>query len=704
MLGTALLAVVIAPPALAQPPAAPEPLRLRVLCLYDGTEGTGPARGPLHEMLELPANHLGLRFDYHDVARGLPDDAAMERYRGIATWFADGALPGAERYLRWLVRQLAAGRRALVIGQLGAAVEASTGEPVDPALLAAAYRALGLLYTPASTENPLLIELQHAVEPLVAFERRLEGELHWFDGLAASAPGSQVLLRLRRRDRRDVRCDAVVITPRGGFVAPGYEIWVDPEPPHGAQWRVDPWALLGAAFALQGLPRPDPTTRTGARLAYAQIDGDGFASPSLAVPGQMCARVIYERILRPFAFPTTVGLIAAPLDPDGPAFAGQPELELARAIFALPHVEPATHTYSHPFDWQQGNRAFAAPWAGHDPVAEVERSVQVLERHICPPGREVRAVLWSGAANPPAAAVAAAARLGLPNLGGGLTRRDAAQPSASELRPYARWAGEHLQVHAATANESDFTGGWRGPFDGFRHVTQTWEWTGAPRRTHAVALYYHFYSGEHRASLAALEHAIAWLRGHMHELFPVPASQYARTVEGFVGAELYRLPDGGWSIRNRGALATLRFDGERRHVDLERSRGVLGFAHQRGALYVHLDERTAEPVVYLSESAPARPWLELATVPVYALRCEERSELELEIEGAPWCRLVLAGLRPQASYEIIVRAARSPADSAPPARAFARAADAHGRLELAPAGRGRLVLQLALSPRQGESR
>ena len=47
---------------------------------------------------------------------------------------------------------------------------------------------------------------------------------------------------------------------------------------------------------------------------------------------------------------SSVGAVAADLDP---AWEGTPEsLAVARALYALPQVEAAIHTYSHPLDWR----------------------------------------------------------------------------------------------------------------------------------------------------------------------------------------------------------------------------------------------------------------------------------------------------------------------------------------------------------------
>ena len=57
--------------------------------LYNAVEGARPKTAWLNEVhawAQMPLNWLGLVVDYHDVARGLPDEAQMGRYRGVLTW------------------------------------------------------------------------------------------------------------------------------------------------------------------------------------------------------------------------------------------------------------------------------------------------------------------------------------------------------------------------------------------------------------------------------------------------------------------------------------------------------------------------------------------------------------------------------------------------------------------------------------------
>ena len=131
-------------------------------------------------------------------------------------------------------------------------------------------------------------------------------------------------------------------------------------------------------------------------------------------------------------------------------------------------------------------------------------------------------------------------------------------------------------------------------------------------------LYYHYYSGERVASLAALHYAHEWvLRQPLARLF---TSEYLAIVEGFRTARIARTAE-GWRVWNHGALGTVRFDETRAHLDLARSSGVLGYLHHQGALYVHL-AGPGPAVIVLGERPPSSAYLVQASHRVTAWKRE----------------------------------------------------------------------------------
>ena len=128
-----------------------------------------------------------------------------------------------------------------------------------------------------------------------------------------------------------------------------------------------------------------------------------------------------------------------------------------------------------------------------------------------------------------------------------------------------------------------------------------------PRRRQAEAAGllwggYHFgtrqYSGEKQAALKTVRELLQLAR--KSDVIPMPASEYAGMADDFFTTSIEQTGLFNWTIRNRGTLATVRFDdADLLAVDVAASIGVLGGNRHAGALYVSLDPAVAEPVVAL---------------------------------------------------------------------------------------------------------
>ncbi|MBM3542684.1 MAG: hypothetical protein FJX51_11615, partial [Alphaproteobacteria bacterium] len=117
-----------------------------VLGLYDG--GLVPYRfSQIHQMAEMPLNHLGLVVRPHDVREPLPPIERMPEVRGVLTAFTmDAAFADPETYLAWIERALAAGKRVVVLNYVGVD-RARDGRAVPPARVNRAFAGLGLRFT-----------------------------------------------------------------------------------------------------------------------------------------------------------------------------------------------------------------------------------------------------------------------------------------------------------------------------------------------------------------------------------------------------------------------------------------------------------------------------------------------------------------------------------------------------------------------------
>ena len=552
----------------------------RILVLYNSKETPSLNYTPAHNYLAMPLNHMGYIVDYADANAELPKNIRADRYAGIVTWFSGGLEAAARPVARWLSERIGEGMPVAVVG--------SFGFPVD----SSAPKAFGFVATPPSRKGALRIVRQ---DPMMGFETPPR--------LALRQP---VPLQLADRDARplvelnDDKQQAYVggaLTRWGGFILDPFVLFEMAEADQ-FRWVVDPFAFLSQALRLPAIPVPDVTTENGRRLFFSHIDGDGF--PSVAeLPGRpFAAEALLKDILEKYRVPTTVSVIESEVAPDGLYPKLSPQLEaIARRIFALPHVEIASHTYSHPFLWdlaaKHGTLAGDAEEYYHldipgykmDLHREIVGSVDYIRRRLAPPDKPVNILLWSGDTSPGADALGIVDQAGLLNMNGGDTWITRSAPTLTAVRSLGIEKDGHLQVFAPITNENIYTNLWRGPYYGYERAIETFEMTGSPRRLKPVDIYYHFYSASKAAGLKALHKAFDWAQGQ--PLFPLFASEYIRKVQDFHSMALAR-DEGGWRVRGDGNLRTLRLPAALGRPDIDHADSVAGFMPAQEGSYLHL--------------------------------------------------------------------------------------------------------------------
>lgn len=546
--------------------------------------------------LSLPLNFLGysVRPVAADVA--LPQGPLEGIYAGIILWLEKPAAPETqERLWRWLLRRKAEAVPIVFAGGFGF--------PPDRRHLAS----FGLTIT--SGHKPAGRITHVSADPAYfGFETPPLPDLDSFFPLRADSGGAVAVLQLEN-DHGQWQ-DAAAVTPWGGYVLDPYLVMESRSPLEGeiqTLWQLNPFTFLRAALRHGDIPVPDITTRSGRRVLTIHIDGDGFVNRS-RVPGhygRFAGQVMETEILRRYPLPTNVSFIAAEFTDDGLYPRLAPALRrIARRILALPWVEPATHTYSHPFEWQAlerhpelsaGTAASAhlpygynlkVPGYRFDPWMETVGSARLIEKLLAPPGKRVTTVNWSGDTNPGIPSLSAACRAGLLNINGGSKPVLRRRPSLTNLPGNGVWKGACFQVFAPQANENDFTQLWQGPYFGFRNLIHSLQLTGSPRRLKAAHIYYHFYSAERPAALKALKTVYRWALGQ--PLHPLRTSTYIRSVLDFERLVIAR-QDGHWLVRNYGDMLTLRLPPSLGHPNLASSRNVAGYTRAgNGEIYVHL--------------------------------------------------------------------------------------------------------------------
>ncbi|MGI9287210.1 MAG: polysaccharide deacetylase family protein, partial [Pseudomonadales bacterium] len=412
--------------------------------------------------------------------------------------------------------------------------------------------------------------------------------------------------------------DAVGLSWWGGYALSPFPIMSIPDE-QGSRWVLDPIQFFQRALQLQPFPIPETTTRYGRRLMLVHVDGDGFpsrvefadASAKIEYAGEM----LLDDILGHYTIPTTVSIIEGEIGGAGLYPKLSKRLEHAsKSIFALPHVEIASHSYSHPFAWQpaytQGVKQPQLPIPGYTftpdrLVREIKGSVHYIDQQLAPPNKSTKVFLWTGDCNPSTEALRLAYNQGLANMNGGDTIITKQNNSLTAVAPLGIQKGRYLQVYAPNQNENMYTNLWKGPFYGYQQVIETFQLTELPRRYKPINIYYHTYSASKKASLTALHKVYDWaLAQPVNHIF---ASEYVQLVQDF-SRMVVTQSKSGWQLLNLETATEIRVPQSAGYPDLHASQGVIGYVDHGSERYVHLDQ-SRSPFLVLTPDGPTQPFL-----------------------------------------------------------------------------------------------
>lgn len=638
---------------------AARPVLREVLAVYDSRHERIPSETRIHKFAEMPLNFLGLEVRYVDVNGPLPDATELKRYRGIVSWLVE-PLAKPVPYLQWLDRATEAGNRLVLMSEL-APPETEQMRPLANRVL----KRLGLQMSGEYVNITMKAKVTVSDPAMIGFERPLDKALPDFQGMTAVSPDIKVHLAIEAPVRDHTVTSALVVTgPGGGYASDEYAAYYDGNTDR-LRWIVNPFEFLKRSLGVERFPIPDVTTLSGRRIYFSHIDGDGWNNVS-EIEGYRQGQVLSSEVIAKEAIeaypdlPITVGLIAGDVDT---SIGGTTDAaRIARRIYALPQVEVASHTYTHPFEWDffehydrkaeldmidKAHRPHQSLWdklrvaavrlSGREPSSErfnkyiagsadlprsymrnpfdldmeIKGSLATAEK-LAPPGKKAKIMLWSGDTVPFEAAVKATREAGVRNMNGGDTRLDEEYPSVFYVPPISRPVGKQRQIYAGNSNENTYTNFWHGPYYGFFNLENTLRNTETPRRLKPFNVYYHMYMGEKAASLASLKHFLDLAR--KSDVTPITASHYASIADDFFAAEIEQIGVQSWALTRRGAMQTVRFDdADELVVDRAASVGVIGATRKNTALYVALDAAEPRAVVTLrartavdAEQHPAR--------------------------------------------------------------------------------------------------
>ncbi len=614
-----------------------EVLPRKVLFVYAARQGNELNLQTGHQVLETPLNYLGYTAEYARVDEPLPPPPLNGRYAAIVSWLSGEEARGTE-FPQWIKTQLEHGMRYVALEGFGFTP--------DPQFL----ELMGLEAVNGSGKAE--VRIAHR-EPIVGFEHEPLIPAGAYGGYRVPADsGGAPILRFAAGE--DYAADAAAWTRAGGFVfAPNALVEVP-----GAsysRWVVQPVEFLRRALAMPEMPVPDVTTENGRRLMLVHIDGDGFPSRAELPGTPLAGEALRREVLEKYRVPTTMSVIQGEISPRGLFKSLAPVMEAeARKIFALPYVELASHSLSHPFFWKRlvdgerpekpGTMNLALPGYEFDLRAEIPGSIEYINQTLAPAGKRAQLMLWTGDCIPPEAALKVAYDSGLLNMNGGDTVITRSRNSWTLIAPLGVRKGQYFQVYAPNQNENVYTNEWTGPFYGFERVIETFELTESPYRFKPINIYYHTYAVTKQASLRALHKIYQWALSQ--QVMNVYSTEYVRKVLDFNRAVVARdWSNDGWRIRAAGDLRTLRLPAQGPRPDLVRSRNVAGAVDGPSARYVHL---SGDDVFLKLGAAQELPALHSANGRLIEWSRAQRSiraafsahvPLEVEFDAAAGCTL-----------------------------------------------------------------
>ncbi len=567
-----------------------EAMPRRVLVVHDTSFDGEAHSSPAQQSIVMPIQYLGYRVDLLDITRErLPEGVLSDRYAGVVAWLESSESGENASWTEFATRLLDQRVPLALFNTPGFSIAGRLGTRMG-------FRGLDTRLV-----APMTIAQR---DPMMGFEwepRPVRQSV-----LALQAPaGSRSLLRVR--DARGQEVDGAAITPWGGFAFRPFTL----ETLGGdnfSRWVIHPIEFVRQALRLPAMPVPDPTTETGRRLLMIHIDGDGFPSRAEIPGAPFASEAMLREFIERYPVPHTVSMIEGEISPQGLFPELSPQLEgIARKIFALPHVEIASHSRSHPFRWHAITKAAdaAAANAGSSETvreyslklpgyqfnlaSEITGSAAYIDRRLAPPGKKTAVFLWTGDCVPPAQALRTAWEGGLLNMNGGDTVATRRNPTLSLVAPMSIRKDGWLQIYAPNQNENVYTNLWTGPFFGFEQVIETFEITDEPLRIKPINIYYHTYAASKGASITALKRVYDWALAR--PVHPVFASEYIRKVLDFEDMAIGREVSGArrWRIAGSGQLRNLRLPaGLGENIDLAASESVLGWVAGPGGDYVHL--------------------------------------------------------------------------------------------------------------------
>ena len=227
----------------------------KILVLYK-------TRDPDHKgLLDIYTNFLkqaGYSYEIKDVEKLLDDRPDMSSYHGIMSVFQTSQMVGGDHYPNWLVEQMEAGRRILILGSYGA-YQGLIAKPdgtftewnESTQTINTFFYPFGLQFYFAFTSDNNKLVLHHADKQYAQYQSSLKQKnLNYYQLYKSTNPENKVFFEVERSDMFDSKSAFNVITPFGGMILEGYSFYWDAKKKKNV-FRVDIPSFMKEVFAAQ---------------------------------------------------------------------------------------------------------------------------------------------------------------------------------------------------------------------------------------------------------------------------------------------------------------------------------------------------------------------------------------------------------------------------------------------------------------------
>jgi polysaccharide biosynthesis protein PelA len=602
----------------------------KILLLFDKLpEDVNSSSIPVFDYTAFVLEYMGFIPVLQYVDETLYNRKLNESYAGVITWFSLPVIKNHALLEKWLGTQINQGVPIVFMQNFGFAKESSL------------MRSLGVNFIPTTTDVKSVKISQQ--DKMIGYEILPHPLAINFYALKTKG---KVLLQLTASN--DQQQDSIAITSWGGYAMEPFDIVTMPN--GQSRWIVNPFEFFKQSLRLPTIPIPDVTTENGRRILLAQIDGDAFISRVTWKQDKYAGEVILEDILEYYKVPTTVSVVQKEFEiiKDNPTLEKR-LIKAAQVMFALPWIEMATHTYSHPLKWwplleNQLNTSYLSYPDDNYKFSykkEIAGSANFINETFSPADKKVKLLLWSGDANVQERALQVAHEAGLGNINGKSKITLYSNKSINNMGPLGMMVGNYYHIFSPVSNEYEYTKNWEAPLYAFDKVISTFEITESPHRYKPILIYYHFYTATDQAALRALNRVYEW--AEKQYVIPLFVSDYVDKVLGFNSTIIAKYVDGSWLITNNGNLREFRWPIEKGFPELGTSKNVVGFNTVNNELYIHLGSG-GDSRFSFTKTKPNQPYLEDANARVTQWDVSDKTT-KFTLQGYVPLRFKLANMK-----------------------------------------------------------